>query len=133
MRVQVAKLVEKPVHVPTPVMPDSLIKIFIEQPTTQSLDNIWGEIPKRKSGKRKKKVGEPDEKIRRQEKRARRASKWEAREKETCEQQQRDATLVGASGSRAPTSATETQPDHVPSSESALTDKGANASSEIDV
>uniref|UniRef100_M1DIR7 Integrase core domain containing protein n=1 Tax=Solanum tuberosum TaxID=4113 RepID=M1DIR7_SOLTU len=62
----------------------------------------------------------------RQEKRARKASKREAQEKEALEQQQRDATLVGASGSGAPAPTNEDQTNHVPSSESAPIDKGAN-------
>ncbi|KAK4707244.1 hypothetical protein R3W88_033216 [Solanum pinnatisectum] len=95
MRAQVAKLAEKPVQVPTPVMPNSLMKIFDEQPTTQSLDDIWGEIPKSKSGKRKKKIGEFDDELpadisreeRKQHKKAHRASRKEAKKKKALEQQ----------------------------------------------
>uniref|UniRef100_M1DBW3 Integrase core domain containing protein n=1 Tax=Solanum tuberosum TaxID=4113 RepID=M1DBW3_SOLTU len=88
-----------------------------------------------KSGKRKHKAGELDEETptdpareaRRQEKRAHRASKREAWEKEALEQEQRDATLVGASGSGAPAPTNEAQTDHVSILESAPIDKGVNA------
>uniref|UniRef100_M1DZX7 Uncharacterized protein n=1 Tax=Solanum tuberosum TaxID=4113 RepID=M1DZX7_SOLTU len=110
MPAQVAKQAEQPVQVPTPIMPESLMKIFDEQPTTQSLDDIWGKLPKNKYGKRKKKVGESDDElpvdlsreVRRQEMKARKASRKDAREKEALEKQQRDAVLAGASGSGAP-------------------------------
>uniref|UniRef100_M1DDP4 Uncharacterized protein n=1 Tax=Solanum tuberosum TaxID=4113 RepID=M1DDP4_SOLTU len=103
-----------------------------QAPSTQTLDDLWGEPPTSKSGKRKHITGELDEETptdpareaRRQEKRARRASKREAREKEALDQRQRDAALVGASGSGAPA---EDHTDDVPRPESAPIDKGANA------
>uniref|UniRef100_M1DPI3 Uncharacterized protein n=1 Tax=Solanum tuberosum TaxID=4113 RepID=M1DPI3_SOLTU len=106
-----------------------------QAPSTESIDDRWGEPPTSKSGKRKHKPGELDEEIptdlareaRRKEKRARRASKREAREKEALEQQQRDAALVGASGSGAPAPTSEDQTYQVSSSESAPIDKGAKA------
>uniref|UniRef100_M1DJR3 Integrase core domain containing protein n=1 Tax=Solanum tuberosum TaxID=4113 RepID=M1DJR3_SOLTU len=65
--------------------------------------------------------------LERQEKRVCRTSKREAREKEALEQQQRDTALVGASSSGALAPTSEDQTDHIPSSESAPIDKGANA------
>ncbi|KAH0693111.1 hypothetical protein KY285_020208 [Solanum tuberosum] len=91
MRAQVAKLAEKPVQVPTPIMPKSLLQLLSQAPSTQSLDNFWGELPKSKSGKRKHKAVESNEELpanlsreeRRQHKKAHRASRKEAREKDT--------------------------------------------------
>uniref|UniRef100_M1D8S4 Uncharacterized protein n=1 Tax=Solanum tuberosum TaxID=4113 RepID=M1D8S4_SOLTU len=93
MRTQVAKLVEKSVQVPTPIMPDSLMQMLNQEPSTQSIDDLWGELPKSKSDKRKHITEESDEKIpadlsreqRRQEKKARKASRKAAREKEAIE------------------------------------------------
>uniref|UniRef100_M1DAE9 Uncharacterized protein n=1 Tax=Solanum tuberosum TaxID=4113 RepID=M1DAE9_SOLTU len=118
-------------------MPESLRKIFSEQPTTQSLDDLWRELPKGKSGKRKHRAGESCEEIpgdlsseeRRKEKKVRKASRKDAREKEALEQQQRDALLVGASGSGVPVSVSGSQPDPALVSESAPTDKGVNVDS----
>uniref|UniRef100_M1D9B6 Putative plant transposon protein domain-containing protein n=1 Tax=Solanum tuberosum TaxID=4113 RepID=M1D9B6_SOLTU len=81
MRTQIANLAEKPAQVPIPVMPESLMQILSQAPSTQTLDDLWGEPPTSKSGKRKHITGELDEetptnparKARRQEKRARRA------------------------------------------------------------
>uniref|UniRef100_M1DGK6 Integrase core domain containing protein n=1 Tax=Solanum tuberosum TaxID=4113 RepID=M1DGK6_SOLTU len=118
MRTQIANLDEKPAQVPTPVMPESLMQMLSRAPSTQTLDDLWGETPTSKSGKRKHITGELDEETptdaareaRRQEKRARRALKREAREKEAFDQRQRDAALVGGSGSGAPASTNE---DHL--------------------
>uniref|UniRef100_M1DM60 Integrase core domain containing protein n=1 Tax=Solanum tuberosum TaxID=4113 RepID=M1DM60_SOLTU len=93
MRTQIAKLAEKPVPVPTPVMPESLMQMLNQAPSMQSIEDLCGEPPTSKSGKRKHKAGEIDEETptdpareaRRQEKRARKASKREAREKEALE------------------------------------------------
>ncbi|KAH0644655.1 hypothetical protein KY284_032539 [Solanum tuberosum] len=63
MRTQVAKLAEKQVQVPTPVMPDSLMQLLNQAPSTQSIDDLWGELPKSKFGKIKHKIGESDEEI----------------------------------------------------------------------
>uniref|UniRef100_M1DVF2 Integrase core domain containing protein n=1 Tax=Solanum tuberosum TaxID=4113 RepID=M1DVF2_SOLTU len=134
MRTHIAKLTGKPVQVPTLVMPDSLMQMLNQAPSTQSIDDLWGEPPTSKFGNRKHKAGElyeetptdPARVAKRQEKKARRASKREAREKEAFEQQQRDAALVGASGSGAPAPTNEDQIDHVPSSESAPIDKGTD-------
>uniref|UniRef100_M1DFQ5 Integrase core domain containing protein n=1 Tax=Solanum tuberosum TaxID=4113 RepID=M1DFQ5_SOLTU len=41
MQAQVAKMAEKPVQVPTPAMPESMMKLFSEPPTTQSLEDFW--------------------------------------------------------------------------------------------
>uniref|UniRef100_M1DX99 Integrase core domain containing protein n=1 Tax=Solanum tuberosum TaxID=4113 RepID=M1DX99_SOLTU len=108
MRAQVAKLVENPVQ--------------------------------GKSGKRKHKAGESDEELsaelskeeRKQQKKDRRASKKEAREKETLEQQRRDAVLAGASGSGAPAPVSGSQLDHLLSYESAPVDKGVNVDPDTD-
>uniref|UniRef100_M1DQL5 Putative plant transposon protein domain-containing protein n=1 Tax=Solanum tuberosum TaxID=4113 RepID=M1DQL5_SOLTU len=132
---QIAKLAEKPAQVPTPVMPESLMQMLSQAPSTQTLDDLWGAPPTSKSGKRKHIAGELDEETptdsareaRRQEKRARRASKREVREKEALDQQQRDATLVGASGSGEPASTNENHTDHVPRPESAPIDKGGTS------
>uniref|UniRef100_M1E0M7 Integrase core domain containing protein n=1 Tax=Solanum tuberosum TaxID=4113 RepID=M1E0M7_SOLTU len=137
MRTQIAKLAEKPVQVPTPIMLESLMQMLTQAPSTQSIDDLWGEIPTSKFDKRKHKTRELDEETpidpvreaKRQEKRARRTSKREAREKETLEQQQRDASLVGASSNGAPARTCEDQPDQVPSSESTPIDKGVNVDS----
>ncbi|KAH0720055.1 hypothetical protein KY284_005085 [Solanum tuberosum] len=137
MRTQIAKLAEKPVQVPTPIMLESLMQMLTQAPSTQSIDDLWGEIPTSKFDKRKHKTRELDEETpidpvreaKRQEKRARRTSKREAREKETLEQQQRDASLVGASSNGAPARTSEDQPDQVPSSESTPIDKGVNVDS----
>uniref|UniRef100_M1DWQ7 Uncharacterized protein n=1 Tax=Solanum tuberosum TaxID=4113 RepID=M1DWQ7_SOLTU len=115
-------------------MPDSLMQLLNQEPSTQSIEDLWGEIPKSKSGKRKHRAVELDEEIpadlsreeRIQEKKARKASMKAAREKESLEQQQRDAMLAGASGSGASASASSSQHDHVPSSESAPVNKGAD-------
>ncbi|KAH0682804.1 hypothetical protein KY285_020320 [Solanum tuberosum] len=104
MRSQVAKLAEKPVLVPTMVMPNSLMQLLSQAPSTQSLDDFWGELPKSKSGKRKHKAREHDEETlvdmsreeRRQQNKACKASRKYAREKEALEQRQRDAMLAGA-------------------------------------
>uniref|UniRef100_M1DF10 Integrase core domain containing protein n=1 Tax=Solanum tuberosum TaxID=4113 RepID=M1DF10_SOLTU len=136
-RTQIAKLAENPVQVPTPILPESLIQMLSQAPSTQSIEDLLGELPTSKSGKRKHKNGELDEETptdpakeeRRQEKRARRTSKREAREKEALEQQERDAALVGASGSGSPAPTSEDQPDQVPSYESAPIEKGANVDS----
>uniref|UniRef100_M1DK09 Integrase core domain containing protein n=1 Tax=Solanum tuberosum TaxID=4113 RepID=M1DK09_SOLTU len=135
MRTQVAKLAEKPVQVPTLIMPDSLMQLLNQAPSTQSLHNFWGELPKSKFGKRKHRARESGEKIhvdlsieeRRQENKARKASRKAVREKEAREQQQRDVVLAGASGSGVPVPASGSQSDHVLISESASVDKGANA------
>uniref|UniRef100_M1DJH0 Integrase core domain containing protein n=1 Tax=Solanum tuberosum TaxID=4113 RepID=M1DJH0_SOLTU len=140
MRAQVAKLAEKAVQIPNPVMLESLMKIFDEQPTTQYLDDIWGELPKSKSDKRKHKAEESKEELhadlskeeRKQEKKARKASRKAEREKAVREQQQRDIVLAGASGSEVPTPVSDDQPTHVMSSESAPGGKGANADPETD-
>uniref|UniRef100_M1DGZ2 Integrase core domain containing protein n=1 Tax=Solanum tuberosum TaxID=4113 RepID=M1DGZ2_SOLTU len=137
MRTQIAKLEEKPVQVPTSIMLECLIQMLTQAPSTQSINDLWGELPTSKSGKRKHKAGELDEETpidpvreaKRQERTARRTSKREARAKGALEQQHRDAALVGASGSGAPTPTSEDQPDQAPSSESAPIDKGANADS----
>ncbi|KAH0650091.1 hypothetical protein KY284_030003 [Solanum tuberosum] len=113
---------------------ENLVQDRFQAPSTQSIDDLWGEPPTSKSSKRKHKAGELDEETptdpareaRRQEKRARRISKREAQEKEAIEQQQRDAALDGTSGSGAPALTSEDQTDQVPSSESATIDKGAN-------
>ncbi|KAH0748212.1 hypothetical protein KY290_027444 [Solanum tuberosum] len=89
MRTQVAKLAAQPVQVPTLVMPDSLMQLLNQAPSTQSLDDVWGELPMSKSGKRKHRAEESDEEThadlsrekKRQEKKARKASRKEAREK----------------------------------------------------
>uniref|UniRef100_M1DBH5 Uncharacterized protein n=1 Tax=Solanum tuberosum TaxID=4113 RepID=M1DBH5_SOLTU len=81
MRAQFAKLAEKPV---------------------QSIDGLYGELLKSKSGKRKKKAGESDDELpvdlpkeeRRQEKNARKASKKAVREKEALAQQHRYGKVV---------------------------------------
>ncbi|KAH0714987.1 hypothetical protein KY284_007892 [Solanum tuberosum] len=124
MRTQIAKLAEKPV----------------QAPSTQSIDNLWGKLPKRKFGKRKQKAEESEEELptdlskeeRRQEKKVRKASRKAEREKSAREQQQRDDVLAGASGNGAPAPTSEDQPDQVPSSKSAPIDKGANADPKID-
>uniref|UniRef100_M1DXK6 Integrase core domain containing protein n=1 Tax=Solanum tuberosum TaxID=4113 RepID=M1DXK6_SOLTU len=93
MRTQIAKLVEKLVQVPTPILSESLMQMLNQAASTQSIDDLWGEPPTSKSGKRKHKAGELDEEnptdpareSRRQEKRARRTSNREAREKEALE------------------------------------------------
>ncbi|KAH0776507.1 hypothetical protein KY290_007918 [Solanum tuberosum] len=82
MQTQVAKLAEKPVQVPTPIIPDSLMQLLNQAPSTQLIDDLWGELPKNKSGKRKHKAGESNEELladlskeeRWQHKKARRAS-----------------------------------------------------------
>ncbi|KAK4709857.1 hypothetical protein R3W88_004370 [Solanum pinnatisectum] len=51
MRAEIAKLAKKPVTVPSPVLPESLVRFFTEPPTTQDLDDFWGELPKSKYGK----------------------------------------------------------------------------------
>uniref|UniRef100_M1DNU9 Integrase core domain containing protein n=1 Tax=Solanum tuberosum TaxID=4113 RepID=M1DNU9_SOLTU len=97
MRTQIAK----PVHVPTPFMPESLMQMLTQEPSTKSLDEFWGEHPKAKSGKRQHRAGEsveerptdPTREERRREKRSRKASRKEAQEKEVREQQQRETTL----------------------------------------
>uniref|UniRef100_M1DA00 Integrase core domain containing protein n=1 Tax=Solanum tuberosum TaxID=4113 RepID=M1DA00_SOLTU len=94
MRTQIANLAVKPAQVPTPVMPESLMQMLSQAPSTQTLDDLWREPPTSKSGKRKHITGELDEETptapakeaRRQEKRARRASKREAIEKEALDQ-----------------------------------------------
>uniref|UniRef100_M1DWZ4 Putative plant transposon protein domain-containing protein n=1 Tax=Solanum tuberosum TaxID=4113 RepID=M1DWZ4_SOLTU len=96
MRTQVAKLAEKTLHVPTLVMRESFIPLLNQAPSTQSLDEFWGKLPKSKSGKKKHKARESDEEIpadlsrkgRRQEKKTRKASRKAARKKEVLEQQQ---------------------------------------------
>uniref|UniRef100_M1DAI0 Uncharacterized protein n=1 Tax=Solanum tuberosum TaxID=4113 RepID=M1DAI0_SOLTU len=96
MQTQVVKLAEKPVKVPTLVMLESLMPLINKAPSTQSLDEFWGKLPKSKSGKRKHKAGEFDEEIpadlsrkgRRQENKTRKASRKASREKEALEQQQ---------------------------------------------
>uniref|UniRef100_M1DLY3 Putative plant transposon protein domain-containing protein n=1 Tax=Solanum tuberosum TaxID=4113 RepID=M1DLY3_SOLTU len=134
MRTQIAKLAEKPVQVPTTVIPESLMQMLSQVPSTQSLDDLWGEPPMSKSGKRKHKAGDLDEETptdlareaRRQEKRAHTTSKRESWGKKALEQQQRDAALVGASGSGAPAPTNGDQTDYVPSSKSGPIDKCAN-------
>ncbi|KAH0714984.1 hypothetical protein KY284_007889 [Solanum tuberosum] len=87
--------------------------------TTQSLENIWGELRKSKSGKRRHRAGESGEEIladlsreaRRKERKAHKASKKDAQEKEALEQQQRYVVLPGASGSGVPISVSGSQPD----------------------
>uniref|UniRef100_M1D9P4 Uncharacterized protein n=1 Tax=Solanum tuberosum TaxID=4113 RepID=M1D9P4_SOLTU len=99
---------------------------------SKSLDYLWGELPKRKSGKRKKNDGESDDELsadlsrekRRQQKKDHRASRKEAREKEALEQQWRDAVLAGASGSGAHVLVSGSQPDPELVSESAPIDRG---------
>uniref|UniRef100_M1DN98 Putative plant transposon protein domain-containing protein n=1 Tax=Solanum tuberosum TaxID=4113 RepID=M1DN98_SOLTU len=128
-------LVQDRFQVPTPVMPDSLMQLLNQAPSTQSIDNLWGELPKSKSGKRKHKAGESDKELpadlskkeRWQHKKACRALRREAREKEAPEQQRRKAVLARASGSGAPSPASGSQPDPVLSSESSPIDKGADA------
>uniref|UniRef100_M1DIA0 Uncharacterized protein n=1 Tax=Solanum tuberosum TaxID=4113 RepID=M1DIA0_SOLTU len=135
MRTQIAKLAEKPVQVPTSVMPDSLMQFLNQAPSTQSLDDLWGDLPKSMSGKRKHTVGESDEELpsdlsreeRNHQKKARRSSRREAREKEALEQQQHDAALAGASGSIAVVPTSGRQPNPVLSSKSAPIDKGVDA------
>uniref|UniRef100_M1DYS9 Integrase core domain containing protein n=1 Tax=Solanum tuberosum TaxID=4113 RepID=M1DYS9_SOLTU len=135
MRTQVAKLAEKPVQVPTPVMAESLMKIFSEQPTIQSLDDLWGELPKGKFGKRKHRAREFGEEIpadmyieeRRKEKKARKASRTEAREKEAFAQQQRDAVLAGTSGSGVSVPVSGSQADPALVFESVPVDKCSDA------
>uniref|UniRef100_M1DXD4 Integrase core domain containing protein n=1 Tax=Solanum tuberosum TaxID=4113 RepID=M1DXD4_SOLTU len=61
MRAQISKIDEKPIYVPTPVVPESLMNLFSEPPTTQSLDDFWSDLPKRKYGKRKHTTDESDE------------------------------------------------------------------------
>uniref|UniRef100_M1DJV8 Integrase core domain containing protein n=1 Tax=Solanum tuberosum TaxID=4113 RepID=M1DJV8_SOLTU len=61
IRAQISKLVEKQVHVPTPILPESLMNLFSEPPTTQSLDDFWSDLPKSKYGKRKHTADESDE------------------------------------------------------------------------
>jgi len=93
MRTQIAKLDEKPAQVSTPLIPESLIQMLSQAPSTQTLDDLWGAPPTSKSGKRKHIAGELDEETptdpareaRRQERRARQASKREAREKKALE------------------------------------------------
>jgi len=63
MRTQVAKLAEKPVQVPTPILSESLMQMLNQAPSTQPIDDLWGELPMRKSVKRKHKDGELDEEI----------------------------------------------------------------------
>uniref|UniRef100_M1DLU6 Uncharacterized protein n=1 Tax=Solanum tuberosum TaxID=4113 RepID=M1DLU6_SOLTU len=83
-------------QVPTLVMQESLMNLFNEPPTNQSLDDFWGELPKGKSGKRKHKVGESYEELRadlskeerRQHKKFCNASLKKAREEEALAQQQ---------------------------------------------
>uniref|UniRef100_M1D9H8 Putative plant transposon protein domain-containing protein n=1 Tax=Solanum tuberosum TaxID=4113 RepID=M1D9H8_SOLTU len=82
---------------PPPVQPR-----WLQAPSTQSLDDFWGELPKSKSGKRKHKAGESDEELPtdlsreeiRTQNKAHRASRRKARENEELEQQQRDAVLL---------------------------------------
>ncbi|KAH0773545.1 hypothetical protein KY290_010682 [Solanum tuberosum] len=57
MRTQVAKLVEKPVQVPTLIMLDSLMQMLNQAPSTQSIDDLWGELPMSKSSKSKHRTG----------------------------------------------------------------------------
>uniref|UniRef100_M1DGV6 Integrase core domain containing protein n=1 Tax=Solanum tuberosum TaxID=4113 RepID=M1DGV6_SOLTU len=61
MRTQIAKLAVKPVHVPTPIMPESLMQMLTQAPSTQSIDDLWEELPTSKSGKRKHTAREIDE------------------------------------------------------------------------
>uniref|UniRef100_M1DS28 Uncharacterized protein n=1 Tax=Solanum tuberosum TaxID=4113 RepID=M1DS28_SOLTU len=83
MRTQVAKLAEKLVQVPTPLMPYSLMQMLNQVPSTQSIDDLWGELPRSKSDKRKHRTRESDEEIpadltreeKRQEKKPRKASR----------------------------------------------------------
>uniref|UniRef100_M1DJP8 Integrase core domain containing protein n=1 Tax=Solanum tuberosum TaxID=4113 RepID=M1DJP8_SOLTU len=90
MRTQVAKLAEKPVQVPSLIMPDSLMQMITQAPSTQSIDDLWGEFPTSKFGKKKHRAEESHEEIlddlareaKRQEKRARKASNKETREQQ---------------------------------------------------
>ncbi|KAK4737512.1 hypothetical protein R3W88_001209 [Solanum pinnatisectum] len=62
MRDEIAILAEKSVHMPSPVVPESLMSLFTESPTTQALDDFWGELPKERSHKRKQKDVDADAK-----------------------------------------------------------------------
>uniref|UniRef100_M1DCZ3 Integrase core domain containing protein n=1 Tax=Solanum tuberosum TaxID=4113 RepID=M1DCZ3_SOLTU len=72
------------------------------------------------------KLAEKQVQERRQEKKTRKASRKVAREKESLEQPQRDAVLVGDSSSGAAAPVSSSQPDHVLSFESAPVNKGAD-------
>jgi len=61
MRAEIAKLAKRPYTMPHMAVPESLMSLFIEPPTTQVLDDFWGEVPNGKSGKRKHKAGESNE------------------------------------------------------------------------
>uniref|UniRef100_M1DF18 Uncharacterized protein n=1 Tax=Solanum tuberosum TaxID=4113 RepID=M1DF18_SOLTU len=99
-----------PVHVPTPVMPECLMNFFSEPTTTQSIDNFWGDLPKRKSGKRKHKSDDFDEEKpsylskeeNKRNKKAHKKLRKKAREDKTLEEHRSDALLAGASGSAIP-------------------------------
>uniref|UniRef100_M1D8X1 Putative plant transposon protein domain-containing protein n=1 Tax=Solanum tuberosum TaxID=4113 RepID=M1D8X1_SOLTU len=101
MLAQVAKLAEKLVQVPTPVMLESLMKIFSEQLTTQSLDNLWGNSLRANLERENTK---PKNLMRRS----------------------LLTLLAGASGSRVPAQVSGSQSDPTMVSKSAPIDKGAN-------
>lgn len=63
MRTRAAKLDEKIIYEPTPIMLDCLMKMLNNGPCTQSIDDVWCELPKSKSGKWKHKFGEFNEEL----------------------------------------------------------------------
>uniref|UniRef100_M1DH93 Integrase core domain containing protein n=1 Tax=Solanum tuberosum TaxID=4113 RepID=M1DH93_SOLTU len=109
------------VTIPPLVVPESLISLFSEPPTTQLLDDFWGELSKDKSSKRKQKARESNEEKptnlskdeRRQHKKSRKESQKLAREAEALAQQRQDVGLASASSIVVPTPVSGSQPDLV--------------------
>lgn len=95
--------------------------MFSEPPTTQLLDDFWGELSKDKSSKRKQKARESNEEKptnlskdeRRQHKKSRKESQKLAREAEALAQQRQDVGLASASSIVVPTPVSGSQPDLV--------------------
>ncbi|KAH0725168.1 hypothetical protein KY284_001033 [Solanum tuberosum] len=127
LRAKIAKLAEKPVIVPPPIVPESLMHLFNEPPPTQVLDDLWGEVPQHKSSKRKHKVGESDKEQpknlskeeNKRNKKSCKESRKKSREEEAVEQQRRNVLLAGASGSAIPPSCATGPADPVKDSDSA--------------
>uniref|UniRef100_M1DKB4 Putative plant transposon protein domain-containing protein n=1 Tax=Solanum tuberosum TaxID=4113 RepID=M1DKB4_SOLTU len=56
MHTEIAKLDEKAVQVPTPVMPESFMQMLTQEPSTQSLDQFWGISLRENSIRERKKL-----------------------------------------------------------------------------
>uniref|UniRef100_M1DTD8 Integrase core domain containing protein n=1 Tax=Solanum tuberosum TaxID=4113 RepID=M1DTD8_SOLTU len=78
LKADVATLADKPVTLPPPLVPDSLMNLFTMPPVTQPVGDIWVDLdrPKIGKGKEKKKTSDtslPDETPREEHRRLKKA------------------------------------------------------------